>query len=161
MTINGHSDKMIFDTGSDVSLINEHTYRALGGNSALTLNVRPRRLKAYGGNNIKIIGEANVDVADGGNEARLPVIVARGAFPCIYGLDWIRAFQPNITVNSIGDIQVSLVLKEGASPVFLRPRSLDYGRRAAVKEELDRLVVEGVLIKVEQSDWAIRLLSQL
>ena len=154
VVINGYSLQMIFDTGSDVSIINEDTYLALGGKSTLKLDEGCRRLKAYGDNDIKVLGEAMVDVADDGDQQQLPVIVTRGAFPCIYGLDWIRAFQPNFLVNTVTDLKVSLALKEGTSPVFVRPRSLDYGRRAAVKEELDRLVTEGVLVKVEQSDWA-------
>ena len=49
---------------------------------------------------------------------------------------------------------VSIHLKADAQPSFSKPRQIPYSRRQATKEELDRLVSEGVLQRIDFSDWA-------
>ncbi len=152
--INDRQVKMVFDTGADVSLINERVHAALGGYAKIPLQKRSKPLMAYGGEEIQTLGESSVVVEDAGRQQRLPVNVVRGTSPCIYGGDWIRLLRPNFTVNSIGKSTVALSLKEGSHPIFFKPHPIAYGIRDAVRKELNRLVAEGVLVKVDQSDWA-------
>ena len=51
-------------------------------------------------------------------------------------------------------ITARLSLKEGAVPQFRRPYSVPFAIRESVERELDRLEAEGVLRKVDYSDWA-------
>jgi len=44
-------------------------------------------------------------------------------------------------------------LKDGAKPVFCKGRSVPYALCQKVEEESDRLESEGVVKKVERSDW--------
>jgi len=50
--------------------------------------------------------------------------------------------------------KVSLYLRENAQPHFSKPREIAFSKRTAVKSELDRLEQEGVIIKLNISDWA-------
>jgi transposase InsO family protein len=49
---------------------------------------------------------------------------------------------------------VPIHLKPHAKPVFFKPRDVPFSRRQAVKEELERLVQEGVLEHLDYSDYA-------
>ncbi|XP_055684592.1 uncharacterized protein K02A2.6-like [Lutzomyia longipalpis] len=63
----------------------------------------------------------------------------------------------NVFDDSLGKIvgvSAELKLKEGANPVFVKARSVPFAKREAVSKEIDRLVAEGALQKVNQSAWA-------
>lgn len=45
------------------------------------------------------------------------------------------------------------MVKDSAQPRFHRPRSVPYALKPKVEKELDRLVKDGVLEKVEHSEW--------
>uniref|UniRef100_A0A1B0CNX3 CCHC-type domain-containing protein n=1 Tax=Lutzomyia longipalpis TaxID=7200 RepID=A0A1B0CNX3_LUTLO len=55
------------------------------------------------------------------------------------------------TTGKIEGIQAELKLQDNASPVFLRHRDIPLSKRKAVEEEIERLVGDGVLVKVNQS----------
>ncbi|XP_059062766.1 uncharacterized protein K02A2.6-like [Achroia grisella] len=50
--------------------------------------------------------------------------------------------------------RVSIHLREGARPVFMRARPLAYALREPVERALEQLVSDGVLTPVDRSDWA-------
>ncbi|CAK1600392.1 unnamed protein product [Parnassius mnemosyne] len=50
--------------------------------------------------------------------------------------------------------RVSIHLRQGARPVFMRARPLAYALREPVERALEQLVRDGVLTPVERSDWA-------
>ena len=51
-------------------------------------------------------------------------------------------------------IQAHLILRKGATPKFRRPYPVPFAVKDAVGRELDRLESEGILRKVNHSDWA-------
>lgn len=58
------------------------------------------------------------------------------------------------SIAKITNIQARLILKKEVNPVFLKPRSVPFRMRTQVEEELDRLTQDGILEKVNHSDWA-------
>jgi len=85
--INDQNVKMIFDTGAEISIINERVFNALNENNDLKLKERRQGIRAYGNRVIPILGETVVSVEDKCAKKRLPVIVGKGTNPCIYGCD--------------------------------------------------------------------------
>ena len=152
--INGTKVNMIFDTGAEISLINEDTLKKVAANKDVEILKTKRRLRAYGGAPIDVIGEVMVNVKDGNGEANAILMVVNGQDSCIFGADLIKLMMPSFSIDVISNYFVSLQLKENFRPVFLRARTLPYGIRNAVKDEISRLVKEGVLVSVSESDWA-------
>lgn len=58
------------------------------------------------------------------------------------GYEGMKGFEAHIT------------MKEGARPVFVKPRRVPYALKDAVERELDKLEKHGVIKKTERSDWA-------
>lgn len=56
--------------------------------------------------------------------------------------------------QSILHCEAELVLKDSAVPIFHAPYSVPFKLRDRVKDEIDKLVVRGILIPVTHSDWA-------
>jgi len=152
--INSLPVEMIFDTGAEVSIINEATYNDISSSSSVRLNPAKSTITAYGGSSVKMLGkiETNISVGDMCNACN--IFVSKGNSPNIYGCDLIKLFEPNFTVNAVEDNKVSFSLKESVVPKFVKPRVIPYGLREKVKEELDRLVKEGTVVEVKESDWA-------
>jgi len=150
--INNHNVNMIFDTGAEISLISEQVVKKVAPTHPL---LKPSKLIcAYGGVPIDIIGCIEVQLTVGNRKDLVSLQVVKGNSPCIYGCDLITKFQPNFRVNIIYNEKVQLGLKDEVSPVFIKPRVIPYGLRESVKCEIDRLVGDKTLIKVETSEWA-------
>ena len=49
--------------------------------------------------------------------------------------------------------KASLHLQPGAKLVFFRPRSIPFAIKEAVEKELQRLEAEGIIEKVDSSEW--------
>ncbi|XP_045455951.1 uncharacterized protein K02A2.6-like [Melitaea cinxia] len=56
-------------------------------------------------------------------------------------------------IGEIKDYQAVFKLKEGAVPVFLKPRPVPFALKNQVEAEIDRLEKEGILEKVTYSQW--------
>ncbi|XP_058840747.1 uncharacterized protein K02A2.6-like [Topomyia yanbarensis] len=72
-------------------------------------------------------------------------------------LEEVLMKYPKVFDDSIGKIsyvQAHLPLKNDARPVCMKARKIPFNMRGAVESELDKLVAEGVLTKVNQSNWA-------
>jgi hypothetical protein len=51
-------------------------------------------------------------------------------------------------------VKAKLHVRQDTKPKFCKPRSVPYALREPIEKELDRLVEQGVLEKVEYSEWA-------
>ena len=72
-------------------------------------------------------------------------------------LDTLLSKYDNITKSDLGkikNIQVSLRLKENVKPVFMRARMPPFKLIPLVEKELESLENEGLISKVENSEWA-------
>jgi hypothetical protein len=57
-------------------------------------------------------------------------------------------------LGKLVNFQAKLHIKETATPVFMKARTIPYAMREKVEQELNRLEKEGVLSKTNTSDWA-------
>ena len=51
-------------------------------------------------------------------------------------------------------IKAHIRVRDGTSPIYFESRPVPYALREAVEVELNKFEENGVIIKVEQSDWA-------
>ena len=57
-------------------------------------------------------------------------------------------------LGTMKNIRASLKLQEGATPRFCRPRTAPFAVKEAVGRKLDQLEADGILWKVDHSEWA-------
>lgn len=72
-------------------------------------------------------------------------------------INQLKCAYPQVFDSQPGHIQkfqASIVLKEGAVPVFCKARPIPFALRAAVDAELDKMEEENVVTRVKHSDWA-------
>ena len=61
-------------------------------------------------------------------------------------------FAPGL--GTLKNFKAHITIKQGARPVFHRPRSIPFALKQAIEVELTHLEAEGVIEKVNQSEWA-------
>ena len=139
-------------------------------------------MRTYTGEAMPVAGEMNVVVKYGLQTANLILTVVEGSGPSLFGRDWLGQLQ--LDWKTIGLVRLSeqdtqiealkkkydkvfspglgtmlhfkarLHLQPGAKPVFFRPRSIPFAIKQTVEKELDRLKAEGIIEKVDRSEWA-------
>lgn len=67
-----------------------------------------------------------------------------------------EVFEPEL--GQITDCQVSLLLKDGTTPVFCKPRPVPFALRDPVSQQLRAWQNAGVIVPVLKSDWATPLM---
>ena len=50
--------------------------------------------------------------------------------------------------------EAHITIKDGAKPIFIKPRRVPYALKDQVEKELDKLEKNGVIVKTERSEWA-------
>ena len=178
--INGKPLSMEVDTGAAVSLI---LYKKLKQvlpriKTKKTMVV----LRMYTSEVIPVRGEVQVMVTYGEQKKKLTWYVTRQEGPCLLGREWLTsirldwktiglaAMDTNQTrlhemlkrydevfqdeLGTMKTIKAKLKLKENATPMFHRPRTVPFALKEAVEQELNRLEEKGILQKVDHSDWA-------
>lgn len=164
------------DTGSKISAISKITYDKMF--SHVNIVEKKLKLKSYTGGIIEPLGYIMVKVKYGLKAELLQLFVIDKGGPPLIGRTWIRQLKlqivnlHNMTESEIDDV-ASLrktypeVFAEGlgtfksriqlhladTTPVFVKARSLPLALRAPVERELGRLQREGVIYKVERSDY--------
>ena len=176
VNLNGQDVEMELDTGASVSLISEEAY---GQITTAPVQESKTRLCTYTGENIPVVGTAEVTVRHNGQTAVLPLVVTSKAGPPLLGRNWLAALR--LDWQSIFQVKTKLTLQEvlgkyeevfrdelgkvrgtqaklyvepEATPRYHKPRPVPYAWRQKVEEELDRLQRLGVVEPVQFSDWA-------
>ena len=62
-------------------------------------------------------------------------------------------------LGTMKKFKASLGVKSDAKPVFHRPRSVPYTIKDIIERELERLVREGIIEKLEHSEWTAPIVS--
>lgn len=140
----------------------------------------PEGLRSASGHSLKVCGLINRTVECNGKRAEIDVVIVSSPFSPILGTDaldklfprWREAFLCNSvktleseqferefqdvfeeSVEPIKKFKCRLHMKD-VEPVLARPYSVPPAMASKMKVELDRLVKEGILYAVEQTEWA-------
>eukprot|EP00731_Ephydatia_muelleri_P034546 Em0065g7a len=178
--IEGRRVQFDIDTGSAVTLVSERTWKKWN----LDVKLRNSRvlLRTYTGDPISVVGEAKVPVSYNQQLSTLVLYVVKGTGPSLMGRDWLRhikldwktvgqvasvnrdtmldsllkryheVFQSGL--GTLKGVHAKLQVKPNAVPKFFKARTVPFALREAVEKELDRLEQEGVIKKVDHSEWA-------
>ena len=178
LRISGKPLTMELDTGAAVSLLPEGVFRKMFPKAKLRKSNMV--LRTYTGEAMAVIGTYPVLVQ---YEQQLPweldLTIVRGEGPALLGRNWLKHITLNwasigslsreqalqdvldknkdVFADDLGTIQpftAKLSVSSGARPKFCRARPVPYAMRSAVEEELDRLEAQGVIEKIDHSEWA-------
>ena len=137
-------------------------------------------LRTYTSERMAVLGEVSVHVRYGKYSGTHTLYVVEGAGPTLLGRDWLHLIPldwasikvmsgvdsnidslvgkyPGVFQEGLGTLKhfkATLQLQPNATPRFCRPRPLPFAIKEQVERELDRLVEQGILKKVDYSDWA-------
>ena len=146
------------------------------------------KLKTYSGQTITPAGIINVHVNYEGQEHNLDLFVVKNDSPSLFGrawlkyikLDWnsikflqtgksteenlqdmLKKYNSVFTAESgkVKGMKATLTLKENAQPKFCKVRPVPYALKERVEKELERLESEGIIQKVDHSDYAIPIVA--
>ena len=178
--VNGRSLKMELDTGAAVSVISKTDFERMYPRK----NLLPTSLtlKTYSGEVIEPCGLMKCKVELNGQTKVLDLYVVNNDNKPLFGREWLKVLKLNWTsIKTLGiqeaeekvkelkkkyknvfskelgtmkDIKAHLTLKENASPKFVKSRSVAFALKPKIEEELDKMVEEGILEKVNHSNWA-------
>nr|XP_053616105.1 uncharacterized protein K02A2.6-like [Plodia interpunctella] len=180
MFINNFELEMEIDSGCAFTLISEPTARLIWKGKLPEMKKNDLALKTWTDSALHILGKVMVEVRYKGSTKNLPLIVAKGQGPSLIGRNWFDDLNiqllgiNNIKIDTIDSSNVlgkykgvfeeglgkykgpvvSITLKEGATPKFLKCRSIPFAIRERVFNEIDRLVSEHVLEPVAHAEWA-------
>lgn len=167
LNVNGQNIPFILDTGADVTVVTENTYKRLGANFVST----DRCLTGASGKPLKVIGEIHMQIVSKQNKSVSTTgFIVKGAMNNLLGKDQIQQLGliqvvNNITCETIekrhpklfhglGTLKEEFTINvdEGAIPFNLTvPRRIPLGLQDQVKAEIERMVKLGVIAPVKHS----------
>ena len=181
LKINGRDVMFHVDTGATVSVMSNRDYTKFVGKSLQRSNIR---LKTFTGEKLNVLGERLVEVMFKDQKLTLPLAIVDGLGPPLLGRNWITQLNPKwMTMFMLQEVkpgtrdkleqiiasyksvfddeagclkehQVKLHLKNGAVPRFVKARHPPFALREGIEQEIRRLENNGIIEKVEFSDWA-------
>ncbi|XP_064469539.1 uncharacterized protein K02A2.6-like [Ornithodoros turicata] len=178
VVLDGVPLEMELDTGAGVSIIGENVLRKVLPHAKLeTSNVL---LRSYSAELTRVRGCVNVQVNFRDKQECLPLYVAPGSCPNLFGRTWMKAFGMALTAEDIQvcvvstvedviakhqdvfsdtlgtlkDVTAKLEIQDGARPRFFKARAVPFALQDRVAEELQRMQREGIIQSVKTSEWA-------
>uniref|UniRef100_A0A5S6QJT3 Peptidase A2 domain-containing protein n=1 Tax=Trichuris muris TaxID=70415 RepID=A0A5S6QJT3_TRIMR len=175
--VNGTRLPMEIDSSASSTIISEETYRrVLHGQPVL--NEVSTVLRTWSAKTVPVLGSITVLVTRGTRSARLQLLVAQGSGPNLLGRNWfgplgislvynvqarnrqhrvnkVMSDFPEIFQDGLGKYTgpaVSLNLLPDALPKFLKSRPVPFALREKVDAEIQRLVHDGVLEPITDSN---------
>ena len=152
ITVKDHKIKMQVDIGADSTVISSLTWTELGKPQ---LNRKFRRLKAYDGHQLTLLGSLTCDVEWNGSKYRqqqLAIVQSDKKFG-LFGRDIL----PQEGINAVSDERLPAVkgykahvkLIPGSQPMFCKARKIPLPLQDRVKEKLETMVRQGILEPVQ------------
>ncbi|XP_052751027.1 uncharacterized protein K02A2.6-like [Galleria mellonella] len=174
--IDGVKLLMEVDSGASRTIMSEETYKKLWSTPP-PLRATTLKLVTWTRDPIKVLGVANVRVILANKEAQCELVVVSGNGPNLLGRNWFQTLGlqvsglcwseeeiilykrefPELFKEGLGEYKgpkVSLHLRKDATPRFLKARAVPYPLKQKVIEELNKMVIEGVLTPIRYSQWA-------
>lgn len=175
LSVENVSCKFEIDTGSKISAISKEFYN--NHFKHLPIQNKLLTLKSYTGDVIETLGYIVVTVVYGSKSAELKLYIIKNGGPPLMGRTWIKCLNlaviechniieddsmakalmnefPEVFTEGLGTFKSKLRLHlKDETPVFIKARPLPLALRGRVESELDRLQREGVIYKVERSDY--------
>ncbi|CAB0000711.1 unnamed protein product [Nesidiocoris tenuis] len=180
-SVNGYKLRFELDCGTKRTIIPWTTFQKIipGGKpvpAKFTLGMYNRSI-------LHPMGTYDFNVTYNGITKLLTAVIVEKDLDLLFGREWMRAFGiafKNVeAIQSVQDVPIKLnsilekynkifsseigtvknfefdiKLKPNSRPVFQRARPIPFALRKGVEEELDRLVRENVLEKVDYSEWS-------
>lgn len=172
--------EFLVDSGAAVTVMGKRQFDLLFPNSVVqSTNLK---LISYCQNSLTVLGFYPCKVKFRNTNYCLNLYVVACDREPLVGREWIRQIKLNLfdNVNNISPkcsdifeefsrkyanvfctgigkfkgIQVRLVLKENVIPSFFKARPIPFSLMAKADEEIEKLVSEGILTKVNRSEWA-------
>ena len=180
--LKGHPCVVEVDTGAAVSLINENVYQSSPVLRRLPLQSSSIQLRTYTGEGITVKSKLSVAVQSESQVLTLPLLVVPGQGPSLLGCTWLHKLQldwynifslqtsslqnildrySSLFQEGLGTLKDSKVIKEGATPKFLKAHSVPLALQQGVTFELDHLQAEGSIASVKVAYWAIPIVPVL
>ncbi|GFU96730.1 retrovirus-related Pol polyprotein from transposon 412 [Trichonephila clavipes] len=137
--------------------------------------------KTYKGDSIIPLGYVTVRVQYKNQKVNLNLYIVKENLDTILGREWlykvhldwpaIKAFRAKTeqnlnnllreykdifddTLGEINNYEAKLKLRHGVKPIFCRVRTVPFALKGRVENEIDRLEKEGIIEKVDSSEWA-------
>ena len=99
---NGHDLRMELDTGAAVSIISEDTFKSVFKDS-VSITPTDISLRTYLGNQLPVLGSAEVEVVYNSQVLSLPLIVVKGIGSTLLGRNWLERLQLDwSSIHSVG-----------------------------------------------------------
>lgn len=177
--VNNKQVKFEVDSGASVSIMGKKQFSELFPDTAIVKT--NLKLITYCKNSLDVLGYVPCIVNYNKNIYELNLYIVTIDRVPLLGREWIRQIQLNLWeeqinyinvdeiisklksrfptiflpgVGKIEGIQARLHLKENAKPVFMKPRTVPFALLPKVEQEIDNLVTQGILTKVDHSIWA-------
>lgn len=178
--VEGKTVKMEFDTGASLSAISLKDFKKI--NLGKKMFKTDMKFKTYTGEVFRASGVVFVKCTYKGQDFFGKLYVIDKKVDPIFGRDWMKELNVNLAdlrtletvshppkldelleqyastvfspdLGEIPNVRGHLALKENSQPVFIKPRRIPYALKPKVDEEIDRLCKQGVLTKVDHSEW--------
>ncbi|XP_041823137.1 uncharacterized protein K02A2.6-like [Melanotaenia boesemani] len=181
MEVNKKKVNFEIDTGCSVSVMNETKFKGMWKeHKRPQLRGTKITLRSYTGEEMKVVGVADVEVTYAQQVKILPLVVVKGTGPSLLGRAWLKTLKlkwdeikyartetqglqqvlskhEDVFKEELGMLQgmkASIRVSPEARPKFYRPRSVPYAMRAKVDVELERLQRQGIISPVKYAEWA-------
>ncbi|XP_044741936.1 uncharacterized protein K02A2.6-like [Chrysoperla carnea] len=169
--IAGKIQKFEVDSGTAFTFLPHSKFDSLNTNAKI--QQCDVTFRSYTGNIFKPIGKVSVDVEYQGTRSTEELFIVPDGFDTLLGRTWIRHLNIRLSdidhgncgsnsavwqvieqkVGCIPNLKVSLKLREKTVPCYFRQREVPYALRDKVEKELDNLEEQGIISKVQASDW--------
>ena len=159
--VDGHQLVMEVDTETSLSLISHETYKRLW--PSRPLKASSVNLHTYSRDQVGVLGGLNIDVSYGDQNAELPLLVVERSGPSLFGGDWLARLKLDwkatymVTCHPVEALlsqHNNIKLNCTWTLRFSKGRPVPYAMCGKVKEELHKLVHEGILESIQYAEWA-------
>ena len=160
MELNGTNVSMIRDTGASVTLISSRSWNEKF--PIMKLDKSERLLKTYSGEEVQVLGQAQILVDYKQQKTKLPLLIVEGDGPSLLDRNWLKSIKlywkviKHVTVQgsldflldkysvlfqnelvTISRIEAKLSVKSDAVLKFCRARSVPYALKEAIEKDLE------------------------